>query len=210
MVYHYARAGTVDHTLDRQGYSINDWMAVRRVCLTGPPAIAAPGAPRIDWCMAHSREEVQATLERYIAVRDEINAGKRHVGRPRPVLHRRRGVHRPRVGAGRGHRRDEAHRVRRRDGRVRGMAVPDRVLRDRGRQRGREVEAGAARHAAPTAAPTSSRACSTLIYAATASSATRKISSIWCTCSRTCAESKCPVPDVAMPPKHPNRDFSRP
>ena len=30
MVYHYARAGTVDHTLDRQGYSINDWMAVRR------------------------------------------------------------------------------------------------------------------------------------------------------------------------------------
>ena len=23
-------------------------------------------------------------------------------------------------------------------------------------------------------------------------------------------ESKCPVPDVAMPPRHPNRDFSRP
>ena len=23
-------------------------------------------------------------------------------------------------------------------------------------------------------------------------------------------ESKCKVPDVAMPPKHPNRDFSRP
>jgi ectoine hydroxylase-related dioxygenase (phytanoyl-CoA dioxygenase family) len=30
MVYHYARAGTVDHTVDRRGYSINDWMPVRR------------------------------------------------------------------------------------------------------------------------------------------------------------------------------------
>jgi ectoine hydroxylase-related dioxygenase (phytanoyl-CoA dioxygenase family) len=30
MVYHYARAGTVDHTVERRGYSINDWMPVRR------------------------------------------------------------------------------------------------------------------------------------------------------------------------------------
>jgi phytanoyl-CoA hydroxylase len=30
MVYHYARAGTVDHTVERRGHSINDWMPVRR------------------------------------------------------------------------------------------------------------------------------------------------------------------------------------
>jgi phytanoyl-CoA hydroxylase len=30
MVYHYARAGTVDHTIEKRGYSINDWMPVRR------------------------------------------------------------------------------------------------------------------------------------------------------------------------------------
>jgi phytanoyl-CoA hydroxylase len=30
MVYHYARAGTVDHTVETRGYSINDWMPVRR------------------------------------------------------------------------------------------------------------------------------------------------------------------------------------
>ena len=48
--------------------------------------------------MPHSRDEVKAAFERYIAVRDGINAGQRHVGRPREVLHRRRGVHRPGVG----------------------------------------------------------------------------------------------------------------
>jgi phytanoyl-CoA hydroxylase len=30
IVYHYARAGTADHTIDRRGFSINDWMPVRR------------------------------------------------------------------------------------------------------------------------------------------------------------------------------------
>jgi len=30
MVYHYARAGTVDRTVETRGYSINDWMPVRR------------------------------------------------------------------------------------------------------------------------------------------------------------------------------------
>jgi phytanoyl-CoA hydroxylase len=30
MVYHYARAGTIDHTVEQRGYSINDWMPVRR------------------------------------------------------------------------------------------------------------------------------------------------------------------------------------
>jgi phytanoyl-CoA hydroxylase len=30
MVYHYAAAGTVDHTKQIQGYTINDWMPVRR------------------------------------------------------------------------------------------------------------------------------------------------------------------------------------
>jgi ectoine hydroxylase-related dioxygenase (phytanoyl-CoA dioxygenase family) len=30
MVYHYARAGTVDHTVEQRGYSINDWVSVRR------------------------------------------------------------------------------------------------------------------------------------------------------------------------------------
>jgi hypothetical protein len=30
MVYHYAPAGTVDHTEARRGYTINDWMPVRR------------------------------------------------------------------------------------------------------------------------------------------------------------------------------------
>jgi phytanoyl-CoA hydroxylase len=30
MVYHYARAGSVDHTEQLRGYSINDWMPVRR------------------------------------------------------------------------------------------------------------------------------------------------------------------------------------
>jgi ectoine hydroxylase-related dioxygenase (phytanoyl-CoA dioxygenase family) len=30
MVYHYAPAGTVDHTVEQRGYSINDWMPVRR------------------------------------------------------------------------------------------------------------------------------------------------------------------------------------
>ena len=30
MVYHYARAGTVDHTVEKRGYSINDWVSVRR------------------------------------------------------------------------------------------------------------------------------------------------------------------------------------
>jgi ectoine hydroxylase-related dioxygenase (phytanoyl-CoA dioxygenase family) len=30
MVYHYARAGTVDHTVEHRGFSINDWMPVRR------------------------------------------------------------------------------------------------------------------------------------------------------------------------------------
>jgi len=30
MVYHYARAGTVDHTVEHRGYTVNDWMPVRR------------------------------------------------------------------------------------------------------------------------------------------------------------------------------------
>jgi ectoine hydroxylase-related dioxygenase (phytanoyl-CoA dioxygenase family) len=30
MVYHYARAGTIDHTVDHRGYTVNDWMPVRR------------------------------------------------------------------------------------------------------------------------------------------------------------------------------------
>jgi phytanoyl-CoA hydroxylase len=30
MVYHYAAAGTVDHTVERRGFTINDWIAVRR------------------------------------------------------------------------------------------------------------------------------------------------------------------------------------
>ncbi len=30
MVYHYALAGSVDHTEQLQGYTINDWMPVRR------------------------------------------------------------------------------------------------------------------------------------------------------------------------------------
>jgi ectoine hydroxylase-related dioxygenase (phytanoyl-CoA dioxygenase family) len=30
MVYHYARAGTVDHTVERRGHSINDWIPVQR------------------------------------------------------------------------------------------------------------------------------------------------------------------------------------
>jgi phytanoyl-CoA hydroxylase len=30
MVYHYACAGTVDHTVEQRGYSINDWVPVRR------------------------------------------------------------------------------------------------------------------------------------------------------------------------------------
>jgi hypothetical protein len=30
MVYHYARAGTVDHTVERRGYTVNNWMPVRR------------------------------------------------------------------------------------------------------------------------------------------------------------------------------------
>ncbi|MDQ3107821.1 MAG: phytanoyl-CoA dioxygenase family protein [Actinomycetota bacterium] len=30
MVYHYAPAGTTDHTKDRSGYTINDWMPARR------------------------------------------------------------------------------------------------------------------------------------------------------------------------------------
>ena len=32
MVYHFARAGTVDHTVEQRGYSINDWLPVRRPC----------------------------------------------------------------------------------------------------------------------------------------------------------------------------------
>jgi ectoine hydroxylase-related dioxygenase (phytanoyl-CoA dioxygenase family) len=30
MVYHYARAGSVDHTEEIRGYTVNDWMSVRR------------------------------------------------------------------------------------------------------------------------------------------------------------------------------------
>ena len=30
MVYHYALAGSVDHTKQLRGYTINDWMPVRR------------------------------------------------------------------------------------------------------------------------------------------------------------------------------------
>jgi ectoine hydroxylase-related dioxygenase (phytanoyl-CoA dioxygenase family) len=30
MVYHYARAGTIDRTVEQRGYSINDWVPVRR------------------------------------------------------------------------------------------------------------------------------------------------------------------------------------
>jgi ectoine hydroxylase-related dioxygenase (phytanoyl-CoA dioxygenase family) len=30
MVYHYAQAGSVDHTEDVKGYTVNDWMPVRR------------------------------------------------------------------------------------------------------------------------------------------------------------------------------------
>ncbi len=30
MVYHYASAGTVDHTVEQRGYTINDWVPVRR------------------------------------------------------------------------------------------------------------------------------------------------------------------------------------
>jgi phytanoyl-CoA hydroxylase len=30
MVWHFAAAGTVDHTVETRGYSINDWMPVRR------------------------------------------------------------------------------------------------------------------------------------------------------------------------------------
>jgi ectoine hydroxylase-related dioxygenase (phytanoyl-CoA dioxygenase family) len=30
MVYHYACAGTVDHTVERRGYTVNDWVPVRR------------------------------------------------------------------------------------------------------------------------------------------------------------------------------------
>jgi phytanoyl-CoA hydroxylase len=30
MVYHYARAGTIDHTVEQHGYSINDWAPVLR------------------------------------------------------------------------------------------------------------------------------------------------------------------------------------
>jgi ectoine hydroxylase-related dioxygenase (phytanoyl-CoA dioxygenase family) len=35
MVYHYAAAGTRDRTLDRQSYTINDWMPARRTEITG-------------------------------------------------------------------------------------------------------------------------------------------------------------------------------
>ena len=30
MVYHYAAAGTVDHTMDNKGYTVNDWLPARR------------------------------------------------------------------------------------------------------------------------------------------------------------------------------------
>lgn len=30
MVYHYAAAGTVDHTMDLKGYTVNDWLEARR------------------------------------------------------------------------------------------------------------------------------------------------------------------------------------
>jgi hypothetical protein len=30
MVYHYALAGSVDHTERLKGYTVNDWMPVRR------------------------------------------------------------------------------------------------------------------------------------------------------------------------------------
>jgi ectoine hydroxylase-related dioxygenase (phytanoyl-CoA dioxygenase family) len=30
MVYHYAAAGTVDHTMDMKGYTVNDWLEARR------------------------------------------------------------------------------------------------------------------------------------------------------------------------------------
>ncbi len=33
MVYHYARAGTVDHTKEILGYTINDWFTVRESSL---------------------------------------------------------------------------------------------------------------------------------------------------------------------------------
>jgi ectoine hydroxylase-related dioxygenase (phytanoyl-CoA dioxygenase family) len=41
MVYHYAPAGTADHTVEQRGYSINDWVPVRRA-----PRAARPAAGR--------------------------------------------------------------------------------------------------------------------------------------------------------------------
>jgi hypothetical protein len=38
MVYHYARAGTVDRTLERQDRTINDWMPTRRRDPQGLPS----------------------------------------------------------------------------------------------------------------------------------------------------------------------------
>ena len=97
----------------------------------------------------------------------------RELERPCTVLHRRRRVHRSRVGAGRGHRRDEGHGLRRRDGGSRGVGVPDRVLRDRRRQRCREVVAGDARQRNDGTA-TPSRDTRRSSTRATGSSATRK------------------------------------
>lgn len=43
MVFHYARAGTHDRTLDLKGYTVNDWLPARRAAGRVPPPIPPKG-----------------------------------------------------------------------------------------------------------------------------------------------------------------------
>ena len=153
--------------------------------------------------MPYPRDEIEATVERYVEIRKVIDDGGATWSALAQYFTDDAGVHRPRLGPGRGHRGDEGHRVRRRDGRPRGMEVPGRVLRDRRRQRPHQVEAGAAR---PAAGRPTLRAVGSLdarSTRATASSATKRTSSTWCTCSKTCARASARSPRSRCRPSTP-------
>ena len=46
MVFHYARAGTHDRTVERKGYTVNDWFPARRADDAGPIVGPMIGAER--------------------------------------------------------------------------------------------------------------------------------------------------------------------
>jgi ketosteroid isomerase-like protein len=159
--------------------------------------------------MTHSRDEVAATVDRYIGVRDEINAGKRPWADLAQFFT------------------DDAVFIDPAWGRVEGIEEMKRTVFG-------DAMVGFEEWQFPTefyavdgdnvlvkwkqilpgrrddGRPYEQSGVSTLIYAGDGKFRYEEDLLNMVHVLEDMRESKCPVPDVAMPPRHPNRDFSRP